>query len=368
MRIKPSYLAALAISVLTVAWLVTGTIRSPDRVEAAAIPPPAPPAQDVVRAVRVQDLVAVERPEFARVMGLTHANRRLEIKAETDGRVETLAVERGGRVAAGDVILSLAGEDRQARLDEARALLRQRDLEADQARSLAANGYRAPVNVAETVARREAARAAVTRMEREMTRLAINAPFAGVIESRPVELGAFVRVGDTVAMLVDLDPIRFVGHVGESDVTRLTLGGPARARVGDRMIDGRITFISASADVATRTFRVEVSAPNPDLRLIEGLSAEILLPTGGGLAHRITPASLSLADDGRIGVKLVEDDRVRFMPVRLIGAEGEFLWVTGLPARVRLITVGHDYVVTGQRVRAAVEPPPAAPAAPQGAR
>lgn len=363
MRVKPSYVAAIVIFAVAGAWLVTGTIRTPDRVQAAVPAAPAAAAPEVIRAVRVQELTAVARPEFARVLGLTHANRRLEIKAETEGRVQTLAVERGARVAAGDAIMGLATEDRQARLDEARALLRQRDMEAEQARSLASGGFRAPVNVAEAVARREAARAAVTRMEREMTRLAISAPFAGVIEARPAELGAFVRVGDTLAVLVDLDPIRFVGHVGETDVTRLTIGGPARARVGERVIDGRITFIAASADAGTRTFRVEVSAANPDGRLIEGLTAEIVLPTGGGLAHRITPAGLSLADDGRIGVKIVEDDRVRFLPVRLIGAEGEFLWVSGLPERVRLITIGHDYVVPGQRVRAVVEAPRTAPQA-----
>jgi multidrug efflux system membrane fusion protein len=351
MRLNPSYVAALLIGVGVALWLGSGQIRSSDRVQAAAPPPPA--AEPAPRAVRVRVSQAEDRVETVRILGLTQASRRLELKAEIDGRVAETRVERGARVEAGAVIVQLAAEDRPQRRQEAAAILAQRQAESEQARTLAARGFRAEISVSETQARLESARAGLARMDLELGRLAVRAPFAGVVESRPVELGSYLQPGSPVAMIVALDPIRFVAHVSERDATRVTAGAAVRVRIGERPpIAASIVFVSAVADLATRTFRVEAEAPNPDLALVEGLSAELLAPIGVQRAHRIAPSLISLADDGRIGVKLVEGEQARFAPVRIAAAGADGLWVTGLPDRATLITVGQDFVTDGQRVRA----------------
>jgi multidrug efflux system membrane fusion protein len=42
---------------------------------------------------------------------------------------------------------------------------------------------------------------------------------------------------------------------------------------------------------------------------------------------------------------------VRFQPVEVIGTEGDALWVGGLAGTARVITVGQDYVLAGQKVK-----------------
>ena len=66
---------------------------------------------------------------------------------------------------------------------------------------------------------------------------------------------------------------------------------------------------------------------------------------------------LSLADDGRVGVKAVDDAGiVRFLPVAVLGnADPGTVWVAGLPDRVRLITVGQEFVKDGEAVQAVPE-------------
>lgn len=74
-------------------------------------------------------------------------------------------------------------------------------------------------------------------------------------------------------------------------------------------------------------------------------------------AHRISAALLVLDDDGRLGIKAVDDtDTVRFFPARIVRAEAEDIWLGGLPERLRLITVGQGFVVDGQKVRVQLEP------------
>ena len=69
------------------------------------------------------------------------------------------------------------------------------------------------------------------------------------------------------------------------------------------------------------------------------------------MAHFVTPALLSLADDGAIGLKTVDErNRVRFRPVDIIKDTPDGVWLGGLPAEVRVITVGQDFVSAGQEV------------------
>jgi multidrug efflux system membrane fusion protein len=121
---------------------------------------------------------------------------------------------------------------------------------------------------------------------------------------------------------------------------------------------GKVRYISAVADEATRTFRIELEIPNPSRRVMQGISSEMHLPLAPVAAHLISPAILTLADDGTVGVKLVNDEGlVEFRPVTIIGDGPEGVWLAGLPQRATFITVGQEFVVDGQKVEAIPEEP-----------
>jgi len=192
----------------------------------------------------------------------------------------------------------------------------------------------------------EAARAAA---EREIELLTITAPFSGLLDTDSAELGSLLQPGSLCATLLDLDPIMLVGFVSETQVARVKVGAPARARLasGDEAA-GKVTFVARSADPVTRTFRVEAAAPNPDLSLRDGQSAEITIATAGANAHLLPQSALTLDDAGRLGVRIVDaDTRARFVAVSLVRDTPEGVWVTGLPERADVITIGQEYVTDG---------------------
>src|SRR3546814_5000763 len=93
--------------------------------------------------------------------------------------------------------------------------------------------------------------------------------------------------------------------------------------MGGEPVSGRIRHISAVADEATRTFRVELEVANADSRIADGMTAEIALPLSATQAHRVSPAVLTLSDKGEIGVKAVDsDNRVVFHPVKIVDTDG----------------------------------------------
>jgi multidrug efflux system membrane fusion protein len=174
-----------------------------------------------------------------------------------------------------------------------------------------------------------------------------------------VEIGDYVGIGDRIAQLVDADPLIIVGNVNERDIGTLAVGSTGMARIlNGPEIAGRVRYLSPVADESTRSFRVELEIPNPDRSLRVGISAEIVIGAEEISAHLLSPALLTLADDGTVGVKTVDrSDRVRFLPVELAGSADGGVLVTGLPAEVRIITVGQGFVIDGQTVIPAEEAP-----------
>jgi multidrug efflux system membrane fusion protein len=378
---RRSYLIAGTIALLAAGWLASGMLFKPSEptrsssseAEAAQIsetapatdpaakvadePPATPPAEAPAKpgeivSVQVMMSKGEAQPRTIVLRGRTEADRVVEVRAETTGRVVEIPVEEGALVHKGDLIAVLDGSDRAARLSEAKALLLQRKAESEAANRLAAKGYAPKLNLAELAANEALAQAAVKTMEVEISHLSIRAPIEGVLDTRNAEVGSYLQVADPVATVIDLDPIVLVGYATERDVSQLEIGGPAKAHLLDgREVVGALRFISARAEKETRTFRVEVEVPNADYGIRDGLSAELVIPVEDVPAHRISPAVLTLGPNGEVGVKLVdESDKVRFAPVEILREDVNGLWITGLAPTARLIVVGQDFVVDGQLV------------------
>jgi multidrug efflux system membrane fusion protein len=134
----------------------------------------------------------------------------------------------------------------------------------------------------------------------------------------------------------------------------LSLGTAAKAHfIGGGEAEVRVSFIAAEAESQTRTFRVELELANPDGAIPAGITTEVTLPRAPVMAHRISPAILTLADNGKLGVRTVEEDGlVAFHEVSIIDETPEGVWVTGLPKEATVIVVGQEFVKDGAKVKA----------------
>jgi len=225
--------------------------------------------------------------------------------------------------------VKLDPEDRPARLTEAKALLAQRKIEYEAAEKLSVKGFRAETSLAASKAALEAAQARIRVAETALADTVVRAPFDGLVDEHMVEIGDFVETGDSIARIVDLDPILVVAQVNEKVVGHLRVGQSADVRLfTGQLVSGRLRFISSVADPATRTFQIELEVDNPDKAIADGLTAELRMAIGEGQAYHVSPAILTLTDDGRIGVKAVdEENRVVFQPVRIVGSDDTVLYV-----------------------------------------
>ena len=323
---------------------------TPPASEAALAVAPAQPARPAVEVVAVRSVARPYEDQLV-LRGRTEADRRVDVRAQIAGLVASEPIRKGAVVERGDPLCVLDPGERPAMVAEAEANLRQAQVEYDAAVQLSQRGFTAETESLTRAARLEAARAQLLRAEIDIERLTIVAPFAGVLESDTAELGALLQPGTICATLIALDPIALVGFAAERDVDRLRVGAPARARlVTGRMVEGRIRFVARSADEETRTYRVEVAAPNSALDIRDGMTAEIMIRLPSAPAHLLPPSALTLDDAGRLGVRTVHAGAARFLPVEIMADAPGGVWVSGLPGEAEVIVVGQEFVTEGSTI------------------
>ena len=341
------------------------------------------------RARRIEDAVLIR--------GRTEAVREVEVRSETSGLVMSDPLRKGAQVEAGDLLCELGPGTREvdladaearlleararipeaeARVAEAQARLSEAEIEGNAARQLSEGGFASDTRVASGEAAEEAARAGIQSAQatlqgarsgvesaqagvaaarQALEELEIRAPFEGLLESDTAELGALLQPGGLCAEVIQLDPIKLVGFVPETEVEEVERGAAARARLATgHEVEGRVTFLSRSADEATRTFRVEIEAPNPDRAIRDGQTAEIAIRGRGAEAHLLPQSALTLDDDGRLGYRLAVDGRAAFVPVSVLRDTAEGVYVTGLPEEAQVIVTGQEFVADGVALDATV--------------
>ncbi|MGH1479875.1 MAG: efflux RND transporter periplasmic adaptor subunit [Geminicoccales bacterium] len=354
MRVKTSYVIAAVLALALAGWLWSGQIG--DRDQAADMPADdrnAEAKEPAAMAVQVKDLVAETIRRDILANGKTAANRVVELRGETMGRVIEIGPDEGEPVRAGEVLVVLDPRDREVAVLQAQATLRQRLIELDAAKKLGEKGFQAETNVAKAEANYAIAEAALKRAELDLDHTKLRAPFDGVLDHRAVEVGDFIDIGGPVATVIDINPFLVIGEVIETEVDKLKTGmaGVARLATG-QTVNGKLRYVGSRSDQQTRTFLIELEVPNDDGYRAVGVSAELSISAEEILAHRVSPSVLSLSDEGALGVKTVDQaNKVIFMPVEIAHADEGVVWLSGLPEEVRLITVGQGFVRDGSEVR-----------------
>jgi RND family efflux transporter MFP subunit len=284
------------------------------------------------QAVTEKEVVATaERkpwPRTVRVQGSLWCDQRVIVGAKVAGRVKEVKVDLGDEVKPGEILASLELEEFQLRVQQAEAQVQQvratlglgpaddekkldpakvpavvqeqatwneargnwergqglqgiiTKEELDQRKAafdVAAARYEAALHgVQESLALLRVREAELGLARQALYDADIRAPIQAMVEQRLVNPGAYLQVGDAVVTLVKTDPLRFQAGVPELEAMRLGEQQVVRIFLEGRRepLEARITRISPSLDLASRSLRIEADVPNPDLTLRSGIFAE----------------------------------------------------------------------------------------------
>ena len=135
-------------------------------------------------------------------------------------------------------------------------------------------------------------------------------------------------------------------------MSEISLDSLAKVELNNgKVFEGEVKFISSSANPLTRTFRVEISVPNPESDIKDGMTAEVSLKGIERIAHLVPVSILRLDNRGNLGIRIIDTDGlVAFKEVDIIEDTGEGAWIIST-----IITVGQDYVSQGEKVGIALD-------------
>jgi len=323
-----------------------------------------------VRSVEVTTFVAQAMPINVPLRGQTKAKTTLTAMAETSGTVASVSVVKGQTVKVGDLLCTLDPETRQAAVAQAQAGLAQANANVAQAQAdydtnveLRAKGLATPnseralgVSLSAAKASVASAQAAVDNATTELGRAKVLAKIGGVVQDPIATVGSAMAPAAgiaTCATIVQLDPIVFAASVPESKINYAKTGLSASVTTvtGDTL-QGKVTYVSSVADPVTRAFPAEIEMPNPGNKVPAGLTATASVNVGTLPAQLLPQSVLTLDDSGTMGVRAVDNGKVVFYPVTIVQDAREGMYVTGLPLKVDVITVGQEFVKPGDIVKA----------------
>ncbi|MFN3985990.1 MAG: efflux RND transporter periplasmic adaptor subunit [Rhodocyclaceae bacterium] len=345
----PVTLAAL-LTLALVAWMASGAI------DAFREDEPEQPVPVAVGALRVETRWVEAEAYSPRLVlqGQIEPWQQVEVAAQVAATVEALPLELGTELNRGDVFAQLSVDTRREQVARYEAEVDQRE------RELAANERLRGTNMqTETAALRLRSELAASRAELAAARQALAhtrpaAPFAAMLDRHLVEVGDFVQPGTPLARLVAIDRLKVTAQVPQQEVAHLQPGQAVDVDLLDgRRLGGTLVFVASAAEAGTRSFRIEVEVANPERLRIAGASATLRVHLPTLLAHRLSPALLVLDRDGRLGVRVLDDDdRVADLPARLLSVDNDGARLADLPPRLRLITRGGGFVAVGERAAA----------------
>ncbi|MFQ3312238.1 MAG: multidrug efflux system membrane fusion protein [Colwellia sp.] len=349
------YLIATLITFVLVLWMASGPSAAEQKSEIKA-KISSHDEKQVTAKVKVETRLGQDIHKTIELYGRTEPDRITTLKAEIRGKIIQVLAKRGSTVFKGQVIAKIALNDLPAQLTRSKALFNQRQVEYQGALKLNAQGYQGKVYLAQSYAALESVNAEIKRLELDIGNTIIKAPFAGILNTRYVEVGDYVASGDDIAMIADLDPLIIRAHVTELQISQLSVGQMAQVTLlNGEKAKGKLRYIASVGNDATNTFKIEVAIDNKKGQLLAGLSSELTIDLARMSAIKISPALLALDEQGNIGVKSVRESIVQFTPIKIIKSESDGIWLTGLGEQADIIVLGQGFVRAGDKVDAIFE-------------
>src|SRR5688572_24084753 len=346
---------------------------------------PAPAARRPGVAVRVQPVEVRDVVYSIQAVGSLEAEEIIQVTAEVEGPVTAVMFDEGMRVSPQTVLARIDPE--RYRLEAARAEAAFRKAQAEARRADQDYGRREELAREKLVAEEELLRA---RGERDrlvaeaasmqaawnialqnMRRSEVRAPGAGVINSKKIEKGQWVKQGDVLSTIVDISRLRLRFKVSEGESLRAGKDQPVSFKVsslGNARFEGRIYHVGEVADPATRQVEILAWVKNPGV-LKPGFFAEVELASETHKAAIVVPERAVQASERGFVTYVVEDEKARARKVE-IGVrtgDGGVEILGGLKPGEIVVVEGNDRVADGIAVsiagRSAAAAAGAAPAA-----
>jgi membrane fusion protein (multidrug efflux system) len=313
--------------------------------------------QEKVKAVNIDILEIKPTPihDILILPGETEAWQDVLVSADKSGRIEWIGPREGDRVKKGELLARIDVSALKAIIDRAEATLNLADDLYQRRKILFDRGIVHKEAIEKALTDKVLAESDLLKAKVEYDRGFPRSPISGTVNHLYVDEGEFLNRGESMVDLVNVDKIKVNVNVPELDIRHLKRGQNAMVKIDafpERLLPGKIDFVSYKADPATKTFLVRILIDNPKHEIRPGMIARAVFQ------RRIIPDALvaplfALMDKGGERILFLEKDGIVLARTVSIGViEKDRVQITsGLEVGDRLIVTGQRDIEEGMRVQ-----------------
>jgi RND family efflux transporter MFP subunit len=354
-------LAAILAVGLCVTWVVNrARTQAPGGINSAVMP--------------IASVAKVTREDLFKEVTMAAEFRPYEevtLHAKVTGYVSKMNVDFGDQVKAGQLLATLEVPELQAELANAQAtkakaeadynnanliytrlmavnkdhpnLVAQQELDTAQASDLTATAAIA------------AAKAEFEKFQTLVSYTQITAPFDGVVTHRYADPGTLIDAQSLpVVQVSDNYRLRLDFPVGVDYVKDIQIGDPVAVRIDsldDKTVAGTISRFSHNVDDSTRTMLTEIEVPNPDLKLVPGMYANVILKVEKRLQTLAVPTEAVAGDKTTTVYVVNQDDQIEERVVKLgLETANKYEVLSGLHEGDRVVVGNRAQLQVGEKV------------------
>jgi RND family efflux transporter MFP subunit len=320
-------------------------------------------AASAARAVQVTRVQLAVLDNSLRAVGLLTPKDEARLAFKMGGVIETIKVEEGQSVKAGQVLAVLKQTEIGASVAQARESTAKAQRDLDRGKALLADGVTTDEQVQDLTTAYKVASAAQSGMEFNAAHTRIVASADGVVLRKLAEANEVVQAGQTVLVLGGASR-GWIVKVGlaDRDAVRTHLGDVARVEFDAwpaQVFVGRVSNISSAADSGTGTFTIEVKVDAGGAHFVQGLVAKVALtPQGLAQVNVIPVQALLEANDKEAGVFVLDESSHEVHRVSVqIGRmnQGRIEVLSGLATGAQVVTDGAAFLENGEKVQVAAK-------------
>lgn len=320
--------------------------------------------------------------DYITVVGNLIGEATVDVVPRVAGRIDSLPVKLGDRVARGAVVAKIEDREIREQINQAQSTLEvnkanvtQRENEVqlqqnalERTKTTFERGLTARQLLEDAEARYNAAASQllVARAQQSQTQSRIDelritlsnttvlSPVDGFVSKRNLDAGAFANANTPILQVVDIGTVRLVANLVEKGFKKVTPGVEAKVQVdtfAGEDFTGRVSRVAPVFDPATRTAQMEIEVPNPGFRLKPGMYARVRLTVERRPDALTVPSNAVVDSDGKRGVFMVKDQTAKFVATTVGLSDGERIEIVdGLREGDRVITTGALALRDGDRV------------------
>ena len=294
-------------------------------------------------------------------VGTLDAIKAIQVVAETDGKVMELPFQEGSYVQAGELIAQIDDVQLRAERDMAAAVLDQARVTFDRVQGLVTQNLAAKQELDNASAAYKVAEANLALAQARLDKTSVLAPFAGSIGAKRVSVGEYLRTGDPITDLAQLDDLKAIFSAPERYLSLLRKGSAVTVTspaFPDAKIEGQINVIEPVVDSSTRAVRIVARVPNRDRILRPGMSVNVSVLLSQREGALVVPSEAVFAEGNQLFVFAIGADGVVAKTAVELGSRtaSDVEVKGGLSEGQQIVKAGHQKLFPGAKVFVAGAP------------